>query len=730
MTADDSTQQGALATNLKDGRGLLNANQLAEAIKERWRNGETPDVTAALASHPELRCYRTVVLDLAYQEYLHRSQAGEAIDVETFSRRLPSFQRSLHLFIAVHDLVSRDPDHQPLQDRSSWPEPGGRFLQFDLVAEIGRGSFGRVFLATEPALGRRQVVVKVAPQGGEEADILGRLHHSNIVPIYSLQKDATGLTAFCMPYLGRATLCDVLDYAFLDPHPPRQASIILDAVATANDDSDSSESPRPDAILEKGGYVNGILHVAVQLADALAHSHGRGICHRDLKPSNVLMTPDGRPLLLDFNLSVDQRAPTARIGGTVPYMAPEELAVLFDKSRDAARRHYDPRSDVFSLGVIVYQLLTGVLPFGALPCNASIDDLALQLRQRQRQGPRPLRAYNRQVDSRLAGLLESCLAFEPDERPETARELATALRRELALVRRSRRWMGNHRRLVGGASTIALTSILTVGLFLALRPSYGVRQLHLGIACNEQGKYTEAVDHLNNAILADPASPEALFARGHAYQGLGQFQTAFQDYHVAYQLEPSPLFKACEGYCLSLIKSHKAAIAAYQLALEKGYGSPAVLYANMGYGYSLMGQMDAAEKHLERAIQLDGHLQAPRYTIVSVFLRRASQGQSIPDAAFAHAAKAIEIGPRTADLYRNVGVLYARAALRNPSLVQPAIHYVEKAVELGFNPKAIASDVSFSALQQEPAFHKALARRGATSKAPKVIQLLDPLATP
>ena len=133
--------------------------------------------------------------------------------------------------------------------------------------------------------------------------------------------------------------------------------------------SDLSESPRPDAILRKGSYVDGIIHLAVQLADALAHSHGRGICHRDLKPSNVLMTPDGRPLVLDFNLSVDQRVLTAKIGGTVPYMAPEELAVLFEKSHDTGRRHYDPRSDLFSLGVIVYELLTGTLPFGAIPCE-------------------------------------------------------------------------------------------------------------------------------------------------------------------------------------------------------------------------------------------------------------------------------------------------------------------------------------------------------------------------
>jgi serine/threonine protein kinase len=718
-----STQRGLLTTG-----GLNDANQVAEAIKNRWRNGETPNVTTALANHPELRRYRTVVLDLAYQEYVHRLQAGEEVDAETFSRRFPSFERSLHLFIAVQTLLSQDSDQHALPAISSWPEPGSQFLQFDLIAEIGRGSFGRVFLATEPALGGRQVVVKVAPHGGEEAEVLGRLRHSNIVPIYSLQEDTSGLTAFCMPYLGRAMLCDVLDYAFREPHPPRQASIILDAVAAANDGSGLSEPSQPDAILRKGSYVNGVIHLAAQLAEALAHSHGRGICHRDLKPSNVLMTPDGRPLILDFNLSVDYRLRAAKIGGTLPYMAPEELAVFFEKPQDAGRRHYDPRSDLFALGVIIFELLTGVLPFGEIPWKLPLDELAFQLYQRQKEGAVPIRTSDSQVDSRLAQLVESCLAFEPEGRPETAHELATALRAELTFMRRSRRWMGNHRRLVVGAATTFLTLTLAVTLFFALRPPYSVRQLQLGLAYSEQGKYVLAVDFLSNSLQANPRSGEALFARGMARQRLGEYHAAYQDYDQSYQLKPTPLLHACRGYCLSQINSHKAAIAACQLALNAGYEAPALLYNNMGFSYFMLRQNDDAEKYLRLAIQTGGDLQAPYYIMVKVFLRRALQGQPIPSVAFVYADKAVKIGPPTADLYRVVAAFYARMAIQNPTLIPAAIECVGKAVELGFNPETIVSDPSYSELQKEPAFHNALKRHATTSKSPKAIQLLDPLA--
>jgi serine/threonine protein kinase len=101
-------------------------------------------------------------------------------------------ERSLYFYLAVQSLVDNDPDFAALQDATSWPEAGSHFLGFDLLRELGRGAAGRVFLASERALGERPVVLKVALHGGHEADILGRLRHANIVPIHSIQEDASG----------------------------------------------------------------------------------------------------------------------------------------------------------------------------------------------------------------------------------------------------------------------------------------------------------------------------------------------------------------------------------------------------------------------------------------------------------------------------------------------------------------------------------------------------------
>ncbi len=99
-----------------------------------------------------------------------------------------------------------------------------------------------------------------------------------------------------------------------------------------------------------------------RLADGLGHAHERGILHRDLKPANILLADDGQPMLLDFNLSEDlklrSRAPAAFIGGTLPYMAPEQLQAFQHGTCGG-----DARSDIFSLGVILYELLTGEHPF-------------------------------------------------------------------------------------------------------------------------------------------------------------------------------------------------------------------------------------------------------------------------------------------------------------------------------------------------------------------------------
>ena len=687
-------------------------------------SGAVPNIASVLASYPGLKNHRTIVLELAYEEYRMRLEAGEPLDANAFSKRYPSLSRSLYFLIGARSSQEDDPDYVEFQSRVAWPEPGSHFLGFDLISEIGRGAMGRVYLASERALGERPVVIKVAPQNGREADILGRLRHANIVSVHSIREDAaSGLTAFCMPYHGHATLAAVLDGVYADRRPPLRARAILDAVGAANQGRRVPESPPPAAIFRGGSYVEGVIHLAAQLAEALAYAHANGIYHRDLKPSNILMSPDGRPLLLDFNLSVDARRPDWRIGGTLPYMAPEELSPLCGEQDYSPS--CGPRSDLFSLGVILYELLTGRLPFGAIPCDGPVEEIAAGLRQEQAAGPRPIQEYNRQVDKRLSQLIDRCLAYDPELRPAKADEVAAALRRELTLSRRTGRWLAAHRRLVLAVASAALALLLGTAAFFILRPPFAVRQYQQGLTCFEAGQYNLALDCLNASLQADPRGSDVLAARARVYQRRGNFQLAFVDYDTASQLTPSPRIDACKGYCLSRLAQYDLAARLYIQSLEGGYESPAV-WNNLGYSWLRLRRFTDAEACLRRAIQADDTLQAAHHNLALVFLQRAYAGKAIPAEAFAHARRAVEIGPASGELFRDLANLYALAGKQDAARAQAAIGYVAKAVDFGIEAETFKSDPAFSGLEQNPAFREAIAARGVVQKPVEALQLIDP----
>ena len=175
------------------------------------------------------------------------------------------------------------------------------------------------------------------------------------------------------------------------------------------------------------GYVEFVLTLVAEIGAGLDHAHQRGIVHRDVKPANILLTDDGRPMLLDFNLSdelvVNGRQSLA-VGGTLPYMAPEHLQAV---------RHggnIDGRSDVYSLGVIMYQLLTGQQPY-PLRYGTLDDTLDAMIRDRTTR-PASVRQHNRLVSPAVDAIVEKCLASELEQRYAAASELVEDVQRQLA----------------------------------------------------------------------------------------------------------------------------------------------------------------------------------------------------------------------------------------------------------------------------------------------------------
>jgi serine/threonine protein kinase/tetratricopeptide (TPR) repeat protein len=311
------------------------------------------------------------------------------------------------------------------------PAPGSSFLGFRLLAVLGRGTFGQVYLAEQGDLANRHVTLKVARDGFGEPQTLAQLQHTNIVPIYSTH--AAGLfQAVCMPYFGATTLEDVLAQMAGKAERPGSGQVLVKTIEERKQAVSSSlqgavlpARPLPLVPLERMTYVETVLWIGERLADGLAHAHERGILHHDLKPANVLLTDDGQPMLLDFNLSEDtkRRSGASLFGGTLPYMAPEHLAAAWGPARKL-----DARSDLYSLGVILYELLAGHRPFG--PRAASSGESVASLVAERQRPPRSLRLASPGVSPAVASIVGRCLEPDPARRYQSARELQEDLRRQ------------------------------------------------------------------------------------------------------------------------------------------------------------------------------------------------------------------------------------------------------------------------------------------------------------
>lgn len=439
----------------------------------------------------------------AYREFRRQGSSASSAALDAWFLSQSGGAGPSHVF---RDLYRQDP---AVADRlaevaTQLPALGTEFLGFHLIGELGRGAFGRVYLARQGDLAQRLVALKLSAELFGESQTLAQLQHTNIVPIYSLHR-ADPFQAVCMPFFGATTLADVLKEIRGRTVLPDTGKGLVSTLASRRqlqarmagdgsrvDDPSRPQPPHPSQpndvpallkMLQGFSYPEAVLWIAARLAEGLAHAHERGILHRDLKPGNVLLTDDGQPMLLDFNLSQDTKlrgqASVALIGGTLPYMAPAQLEA-FRGGKSTA----DTRDDLYSLGVMLYELLTGRMPFEARRGEppAMLDQM---LADRRRLPPSP-RRWNRGVTPAVAAIVLHCLEPAPARRYGSARELGEDLQRQLqhqplkhvrepSLRERARKWRRRHPRLTSAASVAVALGAVLLGLASLL--AYNGRRL-------------------------------------------------------------------------------------------------------------------------------------------------------------------------------------------------------------------------------------------------------------
>ena len=378
-------------------------DSMLDRQRQALLDGGRPTIESLLDGTPFANDHEAQ-LDLIYNEVVVREDLGEHPAIEEYAHRYPQLEHDLRLHFEIHRAVSGDlleaTDDHPRGD-DTWPNldedrfvPGMKLGEYEIVQQIGHGGMAVVYRAHDRRL-HRDVALKMfqprrAPTQREalrfqaEAEAMARLAHPNIVRIFEIGR-CEGRPYLALELAERGTLAQHLQRTVFTPQ--------------------------------------GAASLIETLAWAIHHAHEHQVIHRDLKPANILYSSDGTPKITDFGLAKvlddDFQSPrdATRTGepiGTPRYMAPEQAAGQHDR--------IGPTTDVYSLGTLLYECLTGKAPFVA----TSVIDTLQMIRTDDPVSPRRLQSS---IPRDLATICLHCLRKEPGRRYPSALALAADLRR-------------------------------------------------------------------------------------------------------------------------------------------------------------------------------------------------------------------------------------------------------------------------------------------------------------
>ena len=418
--------------------------------KQAWLSGSRPDIDAMLEDTDGGSCSESL-LDLIYNEVLLREEIGEHPSLDEYLDRYPHLNDDLRAQFEVHQAVREGLDAtRHSDDGASEDEPRLLFRDelafpagYEILGELGRGGMGVVYKARDRRL-RRIVALKMFHPGRRptdremsrfrsEAQVIARLQHANIVQIFEVG-EASGSPYLALEYAEGGTLQHRLQEMPFAPHAA--ADLIR------------------------------------RLAHGVQHAHEHHVVHRDLKPANVLFAADGTAKITDFGLAklleadADAAHDATRSGepiGTPRYMSPEQAAGHADR--------VGPRTDVYALGTLLYECLTGRPPFVSPSVVETVDKI-------RNDAPIPPRRLQPSTPRALETICLHCLEKDPLRRYPTALALADDLTRFLegkSIVAKAppaweRAWKWSRRNpSIVSAHAMACTFLIAAWIFFALR---------------------------------------------------------------------------------------------------------------------------------------------------------------------------------------------------------------------------------------------------------------------
>jgi serine/threonine protein kinase/WD40 repeat protein len=524
------------------------------------------------------------------EEFLERYRRGERPSVQDYATRHPDLaERICRLFPTL--LVMEKVRPGPLEPVERVERPRAdlrleRLGDYRILRELGRGGMGIVYEAEQESLGRH-VALKVLAghtvldarhleRFRREAKTAARLHHTNIVPVHGIGEQ-DGLHYIVMQFIQGLGLDEVLsELRGLRQGKPGQVptaeahgtSQVAQSLLSGTFDGPAQPSPqdnRPAAPEDSGRsstihlpgqahgsslsesgwqYWRSIARIGLQVAGALAYAHGQGILHRDIKPSNLVLDTRGTVWITDFGLAkgtddTDNLTHTGDMVGTMRYMAPERF-----------QGKGDIRSDVYALGLTLYELLTLRPAFGA----ANRDQLIAQVLHDEPQRPRRIDSH---IPRDLETIVLKAAARDPAHRYLTPSELADDLQRflddrpitarQLGPLRRGWRWCRRNPSVASLVGAVALLLVaVTAGSWVAL--------------WRLQHEQQQTVQQLQRAEKAEQDSKDRLWesylAQAHALRWSGQpgrHYRSLDALRAAAAIRPSPELRNEAAACIPLV---------------------------------------------------------------------------------------------------------------------------------------------------------------------------------
>jgi serine/threonine protein kinase len=441
-TWNDASLDFWVRASLPSG-GALRVPALIEMVKvdlrRRLERGDSIFVERYLQLYPDLGTTETASVDLLITEYLSRAGSRNSADLTDYARRFPrQFEELVKHVSRLSESSGTDDDHVSRATRSLYSDEKGasrptlkpvlpeQFGRYRILQSLGQGGMGSVYLAYDSQLDR-QVALKVphfTPEEGEkvldrflqEARAAATLNHPNICPVYDAS-EVDGIRYVTMAYIEGKTLAEMISNGRALPEHE-----------TAN--------------------------IVQKLAIAMYEAHTKGVVHRDLKPANVMINLQNEPVIMDFGLArrlgprESHLTQSGAVVGTPAYMAPEQV--------EGKAQSIGPHSDVYSMGVILYEMLSGRLPFEG--------STAAILGQIMFKEPLPPSAHRVDVSPELEAVCLKAMAKKASDRYESMADLAFALTDLLKVepppsppARKTARWV------LGATLLVLLSASLGLG---------------------------------------------------------------------------------------------------------------------------------------------------------------------------------------------------------------------------------------------------------------------------